>query len=290
MIAVTGANGQLGRLVLNNLAALTSEPIRALVRSPGKARDLTSPQISVVRGDYDDPASLESALEGVERLLVISGSEVGKRVAQHAAVINAARKAGVAFITYTSLLNVPRSSLVLGAEHIETEKLLADSGIAHAVLRNGWYLENFAGTVAAALTHGAVIGASGDGRFSAAGREDYAEAAARVVAGADQSTRSYELGGQPAFTLADLAAELSRQTGRDIPFNNLPEADYADVLIQAGLPEGFARALADADRGAAAGELETASGDLETLIGRPPRPLADFVEETLAASTAEGTV
>ncbi|WP_298965335.1 SDR family oxidoreductase [uncultured Roseibium sp.] len=288
MIAVTGANGQLGRLVLRHLTSQTSKQVRALVRTPAKGQDLASDQVSVVRGDYDDPASLAAALSGVERLLVISGSEVGKRVPQHAAIIDAAKAAGVHFIAYTSLLNVPKSSLILGAEHIETEKLLAESGIAHAILRNGWYLENFAGTLAAALAHGAVTGASGDGKFSAAGREDYAEAAARVVAGTDLSTRSFDLGGTPAFTRHEFAEELSRLSGRAIAYNNLDETTYAEMLVQAGLPDGLAKALADADRGAEAGELETASRDLEKLIGRPAKTLRSFIEETLAAS--ESTV
>lgn len=282
MIAVTGANGQLGRLVLKHLANRTSEPVRALVRTPEKATGLASSQVTVVRGDYDDPESLRAALDGVDRLLLISGSEVGNRVPQHTAVIDAAKTAGVRFIAYTSLLNVPRSRLILAQEHAVTETALAQSGIAHAVLRNGWYVENFAGTIAAALAHGAVAGAAGDGRFSAAGREDYAEAAALVVAGGDLSTRSHELGGRPAFTLGDLAAELSRQTGREVPFNNLPEATYAGLLVQAGLPEGFAKALADADRGAAAGDLETRATDLEDLIGHPTRSLSNFVAEVLA--------
>jgi len=283
MIAVTGANGQLGRLVLKHLAELTDEPLRALVRSPEKAQDLASAQVNVVRGDYDDAASLAAALAGVERLLLISGSEVGRRVPQHKAVIEAAKAAGVRFIVYTSLLNVPHSSLQLASEHAATETLLAESGIAHVVLRNGWYVENFGGTIAAALAHGAVVGAAGNGRYSAAGREDYAEAAARIVSGSDLSTRALELGGSPAFSLGDLAAELSRQSQRDIPFNNLPEETYAGILIQAGLPEGFAGALADADRGAAEGELFTASTALQDLIGHPARTLSDFIAQALRA-------
>ncbi|MGX1496393.1 NAD(P)H dehydrogenase (quinone) [Labrenzia sp. MBR-25] len=284
MIAVTGANGQLGRLVLKHLAKLTAQPVRALVRLPEKAADLASGQVAVVKADYDDSSTLPAALEGVERLLLISGSEVGKRVPQHKAVIDAAKAAGVRFIVYTSLLNVPQSSLLLGEEHKETEKLLSESGIAHAVLRNGWYVENFGGTISAALAHGAVAGASGDGKFSAAGREDYAEAAARIVSGSDLSTRALELGGSSAFSLADLAAELSSQTGRDIPFNNLPEATYAGILVQAGLPEGFAKILADADRGASEGDLFTASTALEDLNGHPARSLKDFVTESLKAN------
>jgi NAD(P)H dehydrogenase (quinone) len=281
MIAVTGANGQLGRLVLKHLTKFTKQPIRALVRTPQKAQDLASDQTILVQADYNDPASLQLALKGVNRLLLISGSEVGKRTKQHAAVIDAAKNAGVQFITYTSLLNVPQSSLVLAAEHKDTEKRLADSGMPHAVLRNGWYIENFTGKIAAALEHGAVIGASGEGKFSAAGREDYAEAAARVVSGNDLSTRSVELAAQPAFNLADLATELSKQAGRKIPFQNLSEDDYADALLGAGLPAGFAKALADADRGAEKGELFNASTTLKDLIGHETKTLSDFIAETL---------
>lgn len=287
MIGVTGANGQLGRLVLKQLAKLTSGPIRALVRSPEKAGDLASSQVSVVKADYNAPDTLSAALEGVERLVLISGSEVGQRVPQHSAVIEAAQAAGVKFIVYTSILNVETSTLMLAREHLETEKLLKESGVSHAALRNSWYLENYFGTVATALQHGAVFGASGDGVIAAAAREDYAEAAASVITGADLTTRTYELAGKPGFTLADLAAEISSQTGRDIPFNNLPEAGYAEMLVSAaGLPEMFARVVADADRGAAAGELDNASTDLETLLGHPSKPLSTYVSETLAALKA----
>ncbi|MES0882930.1 SDR family oxidoreductase [Roseibium sp. SCP14] len=284
MIAVTGANGQLGRLVLKYLVELTDQPLRALVRAPEKAQDLASGQISVVRADYNDPTTLPGSLEGVERLLLISGSEIGNRTAQHAAVINAAKEAGVTFIAYTSLLNAPKSSLVLAAEHIETEQILQQSGIAHVILRNGWYLENFAGTIAAALEHGAVIGASGDGRYSAAAREDYAQAAARTIAGQDLSSRAIELAGQPSLSLSELATELSRQTGWDIPFNNLPEAEYAGILAGAGLPGGFAKAIADADRGASEGELFSSSTALEKLIGHPTKTLSAVISEVLSSA------
>ena len=288
MIAVTGANGQLGRLVLKHLADFSNEPVRALVRSPEKAQDLVTDQINSARFDYNDPHGLSKSLEGVSRLLLISGSEVGQRVAQHAAVIDAAKTAGVQFIVYTSLLNVPNSSLILAAEHIETEKRLSETGIAHVVLRNGWYVENYAGTVAAALEHGAVVGASGDGRISVAGREDYAEAAARTLSGDDLSTRSLELAGDQAIGLADLAAEISKQSGRNIPFQNLSQKDYADILVGAGLPQGFAGAIADADRGAARGELYNTSTALRDLIGHPTKTIASLVSELLAAPDKAG--
>lgn len=284
MIAVTGANGQLGRLVLKHLAQLTSGSVRALVRTPEKAADLASDTVTVVKADYNDPATLPEALKGVERLVLISGSEIGQRTPQHAAVIDAAKSAGVSFIVYTSLLNADRSSMILAQEHVATETYLKDNGLAHVVLRNGWYLENYQGTVAAALQHGAIAGASGDGRINAASRSDYAEAAAKVVAGDDLSTRIYELGGQPGFTMAEFAAELSSQTGRDIPFSNMGEADYAGMLATAaGLPEAFAKVLADSDRGASEGDLSTQSTDLETLTGHPATSLASFLSDNLAA-------
>ncbi|WP_153769834.1 SDR family oxidoreductase [Labrenzia sp. CE80] len=282
MLALTGANGQLGRLVLKTLADRNIKDVRALVRSPDKAADLASDTVTLVEADYDRPDTLDAALEGVERLLLISGSEIGQRTRQHAAVIDAAKKAGVSFIVYTSLINTGSSPMILAQEHETTEAALKASGIAHVILRNGWYLENYAGTVDAALAHGAVVGGSGDGLISAASRKDYAEAAAITLTGDDTSTRIHELGGAPALTLAELAAEISAQTGRDIPFQNLPQADYAKVLVGAGLPQGFADVLADTDAAAAKGALYTASTDLEDIIGHPTLSLKAFVSSALS--------
>ncbi|MBO0345245.1 SDR family oxidoreductase [Roseibium sp. CAU 1637] len=282
MIAVTGANGQLGRLTIQALLAKGATDIRALVRTPGKAADLRSDMVDVVEADYDRPDTLRSALTGADRLLLISGSEVGKRVAQHTAVIEAAKAAGVSFIAYTSLLRADTSPMKLAEEHRETEARLAASGIPHALLRNGWYVENYAATIGAALDHGAVVGASGNGLISAAGRQDYAEAAAAVISESDLRTRTYELAGSPSFTLADLAAELSRQSGREIPFVNMSETAYAGVLKQAGLPDGFASILADSDAAAANGALQGTSQDLESLTGHASRSLKDFIATALA--------
>lgn len=281
MIAVTGANGQLGRLVLQSLAAKGVANVRALVRSPEKAADLASANVSVVEADYNKPDTLDAALQGVERLLLISGSEIGQRTPQHTAVIEAAKKAGVSFIVYTSVVNAETSPMILAAEHKDTEALLKESGIAHVFLRNGWYIENYTGSVAAALEHGAVVGASGEGRISAASRKDYAEAAATVLSGNDLSTRHYELGGSPAFTLAELAAEISAQSGREIPFQNLPQADFSGIIVGAGLPQGLADILADADACAANGALFTDSPDLQQLIGHDTLSLKDFVASVL---------
>lgn len=277
-VAITGATGQLGRLTIAKLKTLLpAGQIVALARSPEKA-DLG---VETRAFDYDRPETLAPALAGVERLLLISSSEVGKRAPQHRAVIEAAKAAGVGEIVYTSLLHADRSPLSLAAEHVETEAALAESGIPHTILRNGWYAENYTGSIPTALQHGALIGAAGAGRVSGAARADYAEAAARVLAEGGHAGQTYELAADDAWTLADLAAEISRQSGHDIPYVDLPEAEYAAALVKAGLPEGLAAAVAGWDAGAAQGALFDDGRVLSGLIGRPTTPLADVVRAAL---------
>ena len=277
-VAITGATGQLGRLTIAKLKTLLpAGQIVALARSPEKA-DLG---VETRAFDYDRPETLAPALAGVERLLLISSSEVGKRAPQHRTVIEAAKAAGVGEIVYTSLLHADRSPLSLAAEHVETEAALAESGIPHTILRNGWYAENYTGSIPTALQHGALIGAAGAGRVSGAARADYAEAAARVLAEGGHAGQTYELAADDAWTLADLAAEVSRQSGRDIPYVDLPEAEYAAALVKAGLPEGLAAAIAGWDAGAAQGALFDDGRALSRLIGRPTTPLADVVRAAL---------
>lgn len=277
-IAVTGATGQLGRLTIEKLQTLLpAGEIVALARSPEKA----GLGVETRAFDYDRPETLAPALAGVARLVLISSSEVGKREAQHRAVIAAAKAAGVGQIVYTSLLHADRSPLSLAGEHVATEAALAESGIPHVILRNGWYAENYTGAVPAALQHGALIGAAGAGRISGAARADYADAAAIVAADGSHAGKTYELAGDDAWTLADLAAEVSRQSGKDIPYRNLSEADHAAALVGAGLPEGLAAAIAGWDMGASQGALFEDGRQLSALIGRPTTPLADVVRAAL---------
>ncbi|MCP8892711.1 SDR family oxidoreductase, partial [Sphingomonas faeni] len=252
-IAVTGATGQLGRLVIESLKRkLTGEPIVALVRSPEKASDLG---VEARAFDYAQPETLAPALAGVDTLLLISSSEVGQREPQHRNVIEAAKQAGIKRIVYTSLLHADRSPISLGEEHRATEALLASSGIPTTLLRNGWYTENYTGSIPAALENGALVGSAGEGRLSLATRADYAQAAAIVLTSDGHEGKTYELAGDDAVMLADLAAEISRQTGRDIPYRDLPQADYAAILRQVGLPDGFAEGLAAWDVDASKGAL-----------------------------------
>jgi NAD(P)H dehydrogenase (quinone) len=278
-IAITGATGQFGRLTIPLLQQkLPQEQLVALVRSPAKAADLG---IEAREADYDRPETLAPALASVDTLLFISASDLGRRVPQHLAVIAAAKAAGVKRIVYTSLLDADRSIISLAGEHSATEQALRESGIPTTVLRNGWYTENYMASVPGALAHGAFIGSAGEGRIASAARRDYAEAAAVVVAGSGHEGKTYELAGDEAWTLAELAAELSRQSGRDIPYRNLPEADYAAALQGVGLPAPMAQAYASFDAAAARGALFDDSRTLSRLIGRPPTPLSQSVAEVL---------
>jgi NAD(P)H dehydrogenase (quinone) len=268
----------LGRLAIAKLKTLLPETeIVALARSPEKVDS----GVAARAFDYDRPETLAAALQGIDRLLLISSSEVGKRAAQHEAVIAAAKAAGVGEIVYTSLLHADRSPLSLAGEHVETEALLAASGIPHVILRNGWYAENYTGAIPAALQHGALIGAAGAGRISGAARADYAEAAAVVLAESGHAGKTYELAADTAWTLADLAAELSRQSGREIPYVNLSETDYAAALVKAGLPDWLSAAIAGWDVGASQGALYDDGKQLSALIGRPTTALADVVRAAL---------
>ena len=282
MIAITGATGQLGQHVIDTLLkTVPASQIAAIVRNPAKADALTRLGVTVRQADYSDEAAFTAALQGIDRLLLISSSEVGQRAAQHRNVINAAIAANVKFIAYTSLLHAGRSPLGLHVEHVETEKMLADSGIPYALLRNGWYTENYLASAPAALEHGVFIGAAGEGKITSATRADYAAAAARVISEEGHAGKVYELAGDEGWTLSQLAAELAKQSGQKVVYQNLSEADFAAALKGVGLPAGLADMLADSDAGAAKGGLFDDSHTLSALIGRPTTSLAESVKSIL---------
>lgn len=270
MIIVTGASGQLGRLVVQALLKkLPANEIALAVRSPEKVADLAALGVQVRQADYDKPKTLATAFKGIDKLLLISSSEVGRRVPQHRAVIEAAKHAEVGLLAYTSLLHADTSPLPLAAEHKQTEALIRTSGVPFVLLRNGWYTENYLASLASALHLGAVFGSAGEGRISSAARVDYAEAAAAVLTRDDQAGRIYELAGDESYSLAEFAAEIAKHSGKEISYQNLPEADYQAALIGAGLPDDLATLLAEADVGASKGGLFDASHQLSQLIGRP---------------------
>lgn len=278
-IAITGATGQLGRLVVQRLKEkIPAADIVALVRTPSKATDLG---VAVRAADYIQPDTLAQALRGIDTLLLISSSEIGQRAVQHRNAIAAAKAAGVKRIVYTSLLHADRSPLGLAPEHRETEQALKASGLTWTILRNGWYTENYAGSIPGALAGGAFIGSAGDGRISSAARLDYADAAVAVLTSTGHEGKTYELAGDTAYTLSALAAEISRQAARAIPYRNLPESDYAKALQGFGLPAALAQAIASWDVCASAGALFDDGGQLARLIGRPTTPLAASVAAAL---------
>jgi NAD(P)H dehydrogenase (quinone) len=278
MILVTGATGKLGRLVIEELLKkVPASQVIAAVRNPEKAADLAARGVQVRKADYTQPETLGPAFHEVEKVLLISSNEVGQRARQHEAVVQAARKAGVRLLVYTSILHADHARLALAAEHKATEEAIRASGLPYVFLRNGWYLENYTENLGPALAHGALVGSAGEGRIAAATRADYAAAAAAVLTGSGHENKVYELAGEHAFTMAELANEVSRKAGRTIAYNNLPPEQYQRVLEGAGLPKPYAGALADSDVGVSRGELYDSSGDLRRLIGRPTTPLADAV-------------
>jgi NAD(P)H dehydrogenase (quinone) len=282
MIVVTAATGKLGRHVIDGLLRkVAAEDICAAVRHPEKAADLVPRGVHVRRGDYDHPETLDWAFKNAKKILLISSNEVGRRIAQHRAVVDAAHKAGAKLLAYTSILHCDTTKMDLAAEHEATELYIREVGVPHTFLRNGWYTENYTENLAPALQQGIIAGCADAGRIAAATRADYAEAAVAVLTSAGHENKVYELAGDTPFTMSELAAEVSRQSGKTIVYRDMPVDEYEKLLVGAGFPPPVAHLLADADLGVARGELDDSSGELRRLIGRPTTPLAAAVAAVL---------
>ncbi|MDB5044492.1 MAG: NAD(P)-dependent oxidoreductase [Deinococcus sp.] len=282
MIAITGATGHLGQLTIHALLnqGIAPQDIVALVRNPQKAEALAARGVQIRQADYTQPDTFKTALQGVDKLLLVSSSDFADRVGQHRNVIEAAKQAGVKLLAYTSILRADTSRLSLAADHKATEELIRASELPFVFLRNGWYMENY--NPAQAVQHGAVAGSAGEGRVSAAARADYAAAAAAVLTQPGHENAVYELGGDEAFTLAELAAEVQAQSGHPVAYQNMPQDAYAQMLRGVGLPGVVADMLADSDVQLERGGLYTESRDLSHLIGRPTTTLKEAVKAALA--------
>jgi len=279
--AVTGASGQLGKLVLDELLQkVPAGDVVALARDPAKLADYAARGLEVRAADYDDPATLEPALEGVDRLLLISGSALGQRPRQHKAVIDAAKAAGVGYIAYTSILHADRTPIKLGEEHRATEALLKDSGLSYDLIRNGWYNENYVGSLAAQVESGVITGAAGKGRINSASRADFAAGAAAILVDG-KGGEIYELAGDQGWTMDDFAAELSRRSGREVRYQDMSEAEFAKSLEAAGLPDFIAAVVANSNYATSLGALEEDGGTLGKLIGRPTTPIGETIAKAL---------
>jgi NAD(P)H dehydrogenase (quinone) len=285
-IVVTGATGQLGRRVIESLLArgVAASDLVAAVRNPEKATGSVARGVQVREADYDRPETLRAAVADADKLLLISSNALEGKIIQHRNVIDAAKAAGVELIAYTSALAAQLNPMIIAADHKATEHLLAASGLRYAVLRNGWYAENYTQNLAEARDSGVIVGSAAGGRIAAAPRADYAEAAAAVLTtdGGD-STSFYELGGDEPFTMTDLAAEIARQTGEPVAYRDLPVGEYIRTLVGTGLPAEQAALVADSDLAVSRGFMSTDSGHLRRLIGRPTTPLADTIAAALAA-------
>ena len=283
-IAITGATGQLGQWVIQSLLKNTAAAnIVALVRNESKAANLKAQGIELRLFDYDTPATLASALSGIDKLLLISANEVGRRTAQHKAVIAAAQQAGVPYIAYTSLLNADHSTLGLAQEHRETESLIKASGLQYTFLRNNWYSENYLAGVTHTVEIGTLYGTAGEGKISSAARADYAEATANVLTTSGHENKTYELAGSISFTLADLASDIANVSGKEITYQNLSAEDYTQALTQAGLPAGLVDIIVNADIQTEKGAMFSDCKDLEQLIGHPTTAIKEQVAAILKA-------
>jgi NAD(P)H dehydrogenase (quinone) len=280
-IVVTGATGHLGRHVVEQLLEkVPAEQITAVVRNAEKAADFADRGVKIALADYNNPASYDSLFSAGDKVLLISGNEFDKgRVQQHKVVIDAAKAAGVALLAYTSAPGTLTAALA--DDHRGTEEILLDSGVPYALLRNGWYHENYTENLAPVLEHNAVVAAAGDGKVSSASRADYAAAAVAVLTGEGHENTTYELGGDTPWSFAEYAAELSRQTGKDIAYNAVSPEALAGILTGAGLPEPFAQILAGVDASIEKGELVVSTGDLSRLTGRPTTPFAEAIAAAL---------
>ncbi|MFI7062809.1 SDR family oxidoreductase [Kribbella sp. NPDC050124] len=280
-IVVTAATGQLGHLVIDELLQrVPADQVVAAVRNAEKAAGIAARGVEIRIADYNDPASLATAFKEGDTVLLISSSEVGNRVAQHMAVIDAAKEAGVARIAYTGVLGGPEADFDLAADHKATEQAILDSGLSYTFLRNGWYSEIYTQQLSVQLEHG-VVGAAGEGRIGSASRRDYAAAAAAVLTGSGHEKKAYELNGDTAWSLAEYAAELARQTGKDVAHNNVPGDVLLGILTGAGVPEPMAHILVDVDAAIERGLLAGRGSDLSRLIGRPTTPIADTIATAL---------
>ncbi|WP_373358994.1 SDR family oxidoreductase [Acinetobacter lactucae] len=283
-IAVTGASGQLGQLVISQLLERTeAKNIVALVRSPEKASDLSAKGVEVRAFDYvQDADKLSAQLAGIDKLLLISSNEIGQRTVQHQNVINAAKLTQIKFIVYTSLLNADTTPLLLAKEHVETEQYLKTSNIPHTVLRNNWYNENYAMGLAQSVEHGKILGATHHGKIASASRLDYATAAAVVLTQEGHENKVYELAGDTSYTLDDVAKWVSERSKKEVIYQDLSEEEYKAILIQLGIPEGFANILADSDEGVSKGGLYSDNKDLHQLIGRATTSMQETIKEFLS--------
>ena len=281
-IAITGATGQLGNLVIEQLLQLTAaQNIVALVRNVNKAEHFKAQGIELREFDYDRPETLVPALLGIDKLLLISANEIGRRTPQHQAVIDAAKVAGVPYLAYTSLLRADTSPLGLAQEHRETEKLIQDSGITYTFLRNNWYSENYLAGVAHTIEIGTLFGAAQDGQISSASRIDYAEAAAKDLTSTGHENKTYELAGSESFSLSDLATFIGQAVNKDIIYQNLSAEEYTQGLTQAGLPAGLVDVIVDADIQTIQGAMYSDSKDLEQLIGHKTTSIQDAIKAAL---------
>ncbi|RKN36386.1 NAD(P)H-binding protein [Micromonospora musae] len=286
-IAITGATGQLGRLVIADLlaAGVPADQITAVARSAERAADLVARGVRLHVADYDRPETFAGAFQPGDRVLLISASEVGRRAAQHAAVVDAAAAAGVAQLAYVGVFGGPEADFLLAAEHRATEELILATGLPYTFLRNNWYSDApmFTGDLAGILARGAIVNSvHGESRIATASRGDYAAAAAAVLTSDGHLNAAYELSGDHAWTFGEFAEVITRLSGTKVVHSYVPPQEQKAMMTGAGLPDALAEIFVDVDEAINRGALAGTPGDLSRLIGRPTTPMAETVAAALA--------
>lgn len=287
-MVVTGATGSLGTLVIEGLLErVPADSVVAVVRDRDKGAALAARGVRLTTADYGAPDTFRGVFRAGDRVLLISGNDVtADRVAQHRTVVDAAASAGVGLLAYTSVPGALQARLA--DPHRRTEGLILASGLPYTLLRNNWYTEAYTEQLPLVLHLGAVARACADGRVASASRADYAAAAVAVLTGQGHENRTYELGGDTAWSLAEYAAEVSRGAGREVPYRALTFDGYLAHLTSAGVPARAAELLAGADVSVARGQLAGTPGTLSRLIGRPTTPMRRSVAEAMAGLAAAG--
>ncbi|MGG1679883.1 SDR family oxidoreductase [Neobacillus sp. NRS-1170] len=267
---VTGATGKLGTKVVETLLkTVPASHLAVSVRNPEKAAELQARGVEVRQGDFDRPETLDSAFAGIDRLLLISADGDNEtRIRQHTDAVAAAERAGVKFIAYTSLANASETTMFLAPPHVATEAAILKTGIPFSFLRNNWYLENEIPSIQGVLAGAPWVTSAGSGKVGWALQQDYAEAAAAVLAGDGHENTIYELSGKPV-SQEELVSALSTVLGKEIPVQQVDDATYADIMKGAGLPDFLIPFLVGIQKGIRDGALEIESNDFEKLLGRP---------------------
>lgn len=285
-LLVTGATGKFGSKVVETLLkTIPADQLAVSVRQPEKAKALKEQGVDVRQGNFDEPESLDVAFEGIDRLLIIStDGDNDTRTHQHGNAVAAAKRAGIKFIAYTSIVNAQESTNLFAPTHKATELAIKETGIPYSFLRNNWYFENEIPTIESILFGAPWVTSAGDGKVGWALQEDYAEVAAKVLADEGHEYTTYELAGK-ALSQGEVVSVLAELLDKEIAVERVDDETYSQIMKKAGIPDVVLPLLVDIQRSIREGSLDIESDDMEKLIGRPATPINEALTQILKQLT-----